>query len=112
MHFAFTPAQSEFPCHLRAARQTVDPTTPPAGEAIITRSSLGRRALRGLARLLILFPIGVGATLGWQSYGNVAQSENCELVDKAWLVGTATRDRCGDRSRYRGASPGRDGFIR
>lgn len=87
MHFAFTPAQSEFPCHLRAARQTVDPTTPPAGEAIITRSSLGRRALRGLARLLILFSIGVGATLGWQSYGNVARAKIANSSTKlGWLA--------------------------
>src|SRR5262245_3683729 len=32
--------------------------------------SLGRRASRGLARFLIIFSIGIGATLAWQSYGD------------------------------------------
>jgi hypothetical protein len=36
--------------------------------------SLGGRASRGLARFLILFSIGIGATLAWQSYGDAARA--------------------------------------
>src|SRR5262249_240870 len=36
--------------------------------------SLGRRASRGLARFLIIFSIGIGATLAWQSYGDAARA--------------------------------------
>jgi len=36
--------------------------------------SLGGRAWRGLARFLILFSIGIGATLAWQSYGDAARA--------------------------------------
>ena len=38
-----------------------------------TRTSLGKRALRTLARILITFCIGVAATLAWQSYGDAAR---------------------------------------
>jgi hypothetical protein len=86
VHSAFGPTKSEFPRHLGAARQTVDPTTRPSREAVIIRSSLGRRALRTLARLLILFFIGVGATLGWQSYGNAARAMIANSSTKlSWL---------------------------
>jgi len=37
------------------------------------RPSLGRRALRTLARFLITFCMGVVATLTWQSYGDTAR---------------------------------------
>ena len=36
--------------------------------------SLGRRDSRGLARFLIIFSIGIGATLAWQSYGDAARA--------------------------------------
>jgi hypothetical protein len=36
--------------------------------------SLGGRASRGLARFLIIFSIGIGATLAWQSYGDAARA--------------------------------------
>src|SRR5262249_48273013 len=36
--------------------------------------SLGGRASRGLARFLIVFSIGIGATLAWQSYGDAARA--------------------------------------
>jgi hypothetical protein len=48
------------------ARSSLDP--------IIIRPSLGRRALRGLVRFLIVFCIGVAATLAWQSYGDAARA--------------------------------------
>ena len=37
------------------------------------RSSLGKRALLALVRFLIIFCIGVSATLAWQSYGDSAR---------------------------------------
>jgi len=36
--------------------------------------SFGERALRGLVRFLIIFSIGVGATLAWQWYGDAARA--------------------------------------
>ena len=38
------------------------------------RPSLVKRALRRLAGVLIVFCVGVGTTLGWQSYGDVARA--------------------------------------
>ncbi len=38
------------------------------------RSSLGKRALLALVRFLIIFCIGVSATLAWQSYGDSARA--------------------------------------
>jgi len=43
------------------------------GPAADSRPSLGRRLFRGLARFTIAVLIGVGATLGWQSYGDEAR---------------------------------------
>jgi hypothetical protein len=40
---------------------------------LIDRPSLGRRALRGLARFVVTVCIGVAATLAWQSYGGPAR---------------------------------------
>src|SRR5260370_7755729 len=37
------------------------------------RSSVGKRALLALVRFLIIFSIGVSATLAWQSYGDPAR---------------------------------------
>jgi hypothetical protein len=39
------------------------------GQPAIARPSIGRRMMRGLVRFSIAVLIGVGATLGWQSYG-------------------------------------------
>jgi len=38
------------------------------------RPSFGGRASRGLARFLIIFSVGIGATLAWQSYGDAARA--------------------------------------
>ena len=43
------------------------------GPAAGSRPSLGRRLFRGLTRFTIAVLIGVGATLGWQSYGDEAR---------------------------------------
>ena len=40
----------------------------------IIRPSLGKRVSRRLVRFLIVFSIGVGATLAWQSYGDAARA--------------------------------------
>src|SRR5262249_13173134 len=42
-------------------------------DQIIRRSSFGNGAFRALARFLIMFCIGVAATLAWQSYGDAAR---------------------------------------
>jgi hypothetical protein len=47
-----------------------DPTRVPDAD----RPPLGRRASRALARFLIIFSIGGGATLAWQSYGDAARA--------------------------------------
>ena len=74
MDARFTPTQSEFPTHLRAARPTVGAMKPSSLDAAIMRPSLARRALRGLARFLIVFCVGVGTILAWQSYGDAARA--------------------------------------
>ena len=49
--------------------------------------SLAKRASRGLARFLIIFCIGVAATLAWQSYGNAARNMIASSSPQlAWLV--------------------------
>jgi hypothetical protein len=68
------PTQSEFPTHLRAARPTVDAMKRSSPDAAIIRPSLGRRASRRVARFLIVFCVGVGTTLAWQSYGDAARA--------------------------------------
>lgn len=55
------------------------------------RPSIGRRIFRSLTRFSIAVLIGVGATLGWQSYGNAAKEM---LVARApmlgWVVSVST----------------------
>ena len=48
------------------------------------RPSIGRRIFRTLTRFSIAVLIGVGATLGWQSYGNAAKEM---LVARAPMLG-------------------------
>ena len=74
MDAKFTPPQFEFPRNLRAAGPTGDGVNQSSLEATIMRPSLARRALRGLARLLIVFSVGVGTTLAWQAYGDAARA--------------------------------------
>jgi hypothetical protein len=74
MDATFTPTQSEFPTHPRAARPTVGAIKPSPLDGAIMRPSLARRALRGLARFLIVFGVGVGTILAWQSYGDAARA--------------------------------------
>ncbi|MET0721048.1 MAG: hypothetical protein ABWY64_09460 [Tardiphaga sp.] len=55
------------------------------------RASLVKRASRGLARFLIIFCIGVTATLAWQSYGNAAREMIANSSPQlGWLVPSAS----------------------
>ena len=60
------------------------------GQAKASRPSLGRRILRGLIRFSIAVLIGVGATLGWQSYGDVAtEMAIARAPALAWVLPTS-----------------------
>src|SRR5215207_1373142 len=51
------------------------------------RPSIGRRIFRALARFCIAVLIGVGATLGWQSYGDaVREMLATRAPELAWLL--------------------------
>jgi hypothetical protein len=51
------------------------------------RPSLGKRAARGLTRFLIVFCIGVAATLGWQAYGDKAREMIADSYPRlGWLA--------------------------
>ena len=74
MDSAFSRTQSEFAAHLEAARPETDAKRRPSLDPITKRPSLGRRASRRLARFLVVFCIGVAATVAWQSYGDAARA--------------------------------------
>jgi hypothetical protein len=65
--------EAEFTTELRAARP-LNPMKQSSSEKAIMRPSLARRALRRLARFLIVFCVGVGTALLWQSYGDAARA--------------------------------------
>src|SRR5260370_13058762 len=51
------------------------------------RSALGKRVLVGLVRFLIMFCIGVAATLAWQSYGDAARERIASSYPQlGWLA--------------------------
>jgi hypothetical protein len=55
------------------------------------RPSIGRRMLRSLTRFSIAALIGVGATLGWQSYGDAAKEMVIARAPMlAWLLSIST----------------------
>jgi PPE-repeat protein len=62
---ASTLTGSEFAADVWPTRRSVD--------AIKKRPSLGKRVMRSLTRLVIIFCIGFAAALGWQSYGDAAR---------------------------------------
>jgi len=74
MNTKFIPPQDGFPTHLRAARPTRDAIEPSFDNPAGIRPSLGKRVLRRLARLLVIFCLGVCSTLAWQSYGDTARA--------------------------------------
>ena len=51
------------------------------------RPSIGRRMFRSITRFTVAVLVGVGATLGWQSYGDVAGEMLAERAPTlAWLI--------------------------
>jgi hypothetical protein len=55
------------------------------------RPSVGRRILRTLTRFVIAVLIGVGATLGWQSYGDEARTiVVARAPTLSWLLSVST----------------------
>src|SRR5947199_7642398 len=72
MHATFRATQSEFPS--RAVSSTVEAMKRAPADAATMRPSLARRALLRLARSVIIFCVGVGTTLAWQSYGDAARA--------------------------------------
>jgi hypothetical protein len=57
------------------------------------RPSLVNRVSRGLARFLIIFCIGVAATLAWQSYGDDARKMIADSSPRfGWLAPQAARN--------------------
>src|SRR5262249_23146020 len=79
MASTMNPTRSEFPDDVWQARPSV--------AAIVKRPSLGKRAIRGLARFLIIFCIGVGATVAWQSYGDMARAMIADSFPQlGWLA--------------------------
>ena len=78
-----TPTQSEF----SAARPTIGTTKRSSLVPITKRPSLAKRVRRGLARFLIIFCLGVGTTLAWQSYGDAARGMIANSSSQlAWLA--------------------------
>ena len=60
-------------------------------EVASERPSIGRRMLRSLTRFSIAALIGVGATLGWQSYGDAAKEMVIARAPTlAWLLSIST----------------------
>src|SRR6516162_2026678 len=78
MDSTVTPTPPEFPHDLGAARPGRDAMAD--SDLGVIRSSLGKRASRGLIRFLIIFSIGVGATLAWQWYGDAARA----MIATSW----------------------------
>jgi hypothetical protein len=91
-----SPAQSEFSEGSLTIKPSGDvPTVQPAdlsSDQFPHRSrSFANRASLALARFLITFCIGVGATLAWQSYGNTAREVIANASPQlAWLAVPAT----------------------
>ena len=72
MAYTLNPTQSEFPEDRWPTKPSVHARIRPADRRT-EQPSLGKRASRGLARFLIIFCIGVAATLAWQSYGDAVR---------------------------------------
>ena len=93
--FARDPdAQSDQRTGRRRMKPSIDPPHPyrfGKGQLPSGRPSIRRRIFRTLTRFSIAVLIGVGATLGWQSYGD-AMKENLvvRLPTLAWLLSVST----------------------
>jgi hypothetical protein len=61
------------------------------GRAASGRPSIGRRIVRSITRFSITVLVGVGATLGWQSYGDAAKEMVVARAPTlAWLLSIST----------------------
>jgi hypothetical protein len=89
MNARFTPTQFDFRAHPRAAKPT-DAMNHSSLEAPVMRPSLGRRALRRLARFLLVFGVGVGTTLAWQAYGDAARAMIANSAPQLGWLGPQT----------------------
>src|SRR5712675_1802008 len=77
--------QSDLSADLWPIKPSIDARLRPV-DVTRERPSLGGRALRALARFLLMFCIGVAATLGWQSYGDAARENVASSYPQlAWL---------------------------
>jgi len=78
----------------RRMKPSIDPPHPyrfGEGQLVSDRPSIGRRLLRSLTRFSIAALIGVGATLGWQSYGDAAKEMVIARAPTlAWLLSIST----------------------
>jgi hypothetical protein len=76
---------------LRAPIHSPHPSRLNDREVASGRPSMGRRMLRSLTRFSIAVLIGVGVTLGWQSYGDAAnEMVIARAPTLAWLLSTST----------------------
>src|SRR6267142_769615 len=76
---------------LKAPIQSPHPSRLNDREVASDRPSIGRRMLRSLTRFSIAALIGVGATLGWQSYGDAAKEMVIARAPTlAWLLSIST----------------------
>ena len=65
--------------------------TPSTSNMQKSKPSIGRRTSRAFARYSIVFLIGIGVTLAWQSYGDEAMKMvKTEAPSLAWLLPVAT----------------------
>src|SRR6201981_3124912 len=68
-------------------RQPMEPSGRKSRQVAWERPSIGRRMFRFITRFTIAVLIGVGATLGWQSYGEVGgQMLVARGANVAWFV--------------------------
>ena len=74
MNGRFKPTQVEFPTHLTAGSPTGDAIDAASHHPAALQPSLGRRVLRKLGRLLVIFCLGVCSTLLWQSCGDAVRA--------------------------------------
>ena len=65
--------------------------TPPTSNMQNSKPSIGRRTSRAFARYSIVFLIGIGVTLAWQSYSDEAmEMVRTEAPSLAWLLPVST----------------------
>ena len=77
----------------RRMKPSIDPHHYRFGEGPLAsgRPSIGKRIFRSLTRFSIAVLIGVGATLGWQSYGDAAKEMVIARAPTlAWLLSIST----------------------